>query len=260
MKKLKCLLIAFILISCTLLFACNFNPILSKEISISGSVYIDTQPVVNAQIKSKTQVLCSTDENGNFAFTINAESVTIFVEKSGYLFNPSSLTFTESTTNVLIKGEMVKNLDGILSLSSVNITPSSIVSVTENFQYVANGENCLKAKNFNVEINNKKINCLTFDTYLIKNKNNKIVVEDDLFVETGKNFAINFSLDVYFKLSFNEYIFTEEKKSVINIDRAQTTAMLNENNQIEYTYVGVNSSNNKFSYNVTFIFDYYPDI
>ncbi len=260
MKKLKYFIITFTFLCCALLYACEFNPIPSKEITISGSVYINTEPAVDVQIKSKTQVLCETDENGNFTFTVNAESITIFIEKSGYLFTPNTLTFSESTSDVLIKGEEVENLNGILSLSSINITPSSIVSISENFQYVANGNNCLKAKNFYVEINNKKINCLTFDTYLVKNKNNVILVEDDLFVETGIDFTISFSLDAYFKLSFNEYIFTEEKQSIINIDTVQTTAMLNENNQIEYTYVGVNSSNNKFSYNVTFTFDYYPDI
>ena len=47
---------------------------------------------------------------------------------------------------------------------------------------------------------------------------------------------------------------------MIRVQEKQTTVDLDDNNQIVYTAVGVNSSNNMFTYNISFIFDYYENV
>ena len=240
--------------------ACDFTPAYNKNISVSGTIFCDSAPLDGVVIKSAAQNLMVTSIDGKFNFSITKSSITIYAEKTGYTFSPKSVTVDSDTDDIVFIAKKIVPLDGTLSLSCINITPSSIVSVTDNFQYVQNGDNCLKIKNFNIMVNNKSYNALTKDFYAVKNKSNVIDFPYDISVNTGKAFSIHFSLDAYFISYHSEYEYIEEKKSVLNIMTQQTTADLDSNNQIKYTFVGVNSSNNKFTYNVVFVFDYYPNI
>ena len=259
MKKLQ-MLFVFLIFTCSLILsACDFLPV-GTPLKVSGYVYYNSSPLENVAIKTSTQKLCETNSEGFFTFETNKSQITIYAEKTGYLFQPKSITLTSNNNNVIITAQAIENLNGVLSLSQINITPSSIVSVSDNFQYVKDGQNCLKIKNFYVEVNNKKINCIEDDFYAVKNKTNIINFNDDISIETNTPFSIKFSLDAYFTSYHNEYYFEEEKITVLDITQPQTTAILTENNQIEYSFWGVNASNNKFSYNVTFVFDYYPNV
>ena len=259
MKKIQMFSI-LLLITCSLILsACDFLPVVTP-LTISGYVYYNSKPLENVTIKTSTQKLCTTNSEGYFTFEISKNQVTIYAEKTGFLFEPKSITLNSNNDNVIFTAQPIEELDGVLSLSKINITPSSIVSVSDNFQYVKNGENCLKVKNFYIEINNKKFNCLTSDFYAVKNKSNYILFNDDISIDTNTPFSIKFSLDAYFTSYHYEYVFVEEKTSILEVTQNQTNAILNEQNQIEYSFWGVNASNNKYSYNVTFIFDYFPNI
>ena len=258
MKKFQIILI-LIIMSCSLFFgACDFFTT-STPLTITGYVYCDSEPLKDVTIKSTTQNFCTTNENGYFSFEINKKEIKIYAEKSGYIFDQKSITVNEINSDIIFTAQPVEELNGVLSLAKINITPSSIVSVSDNFMYAQKGNNCLKIKNFYVEINNKKFNCLTKDFFAIKNKSNYIDFDEDISINTNSPFSIKFSLDAYFTSYHNEYVYVEEKTTVLKITQPQTNAMLNENNQIEYSFWGVNSSNNKFSYNVTFLFDYFPN-
>ena len=259
MKNRKSILIASLLAVCILLSGCSFLPN-KNPITCSGGAYIDTLPLSDVQIKTSSKILCKTDTNGKFSFTDNNSEITIYAEKTGYLFSPKEITINKNTENIVFTAKRVEKLNGNLSLSKINITPSSIVSISENYDYKKDNNSCLKIKNFNLSINDKPYNCLNSDFYAIKNKSNYIDFKQDFTIPTNTPFKIKFHLDTYFMLNQNEYIFIEERESVLNVLEEQTNAILNDNNQIEYTIYGINSSNNKFSYSVSFIFDYFENI
>lgn len=259
MRKLKAILMVFVCICSIFLAACDFSPN-TETMSVSGHVYFDSVAMQDVEIKSNTKTLAVSDSSGAFNFEKTKSTTTIYAEKTGYTFTPKSIEVSETTDNIVFIATKIEDLNGTLSLSKINITPTSIVSISDNYLFNLGGKSCLKIKNLYVAIGNAKYNCLTGDFYAEKNKNNFINVEHDLFADTGKNFAIEFSLDAYFSSYRNEYLYSEEKTSILNITTQQTTAHLTDNNQIEYTFVGVNATNNKFSYNITFIFDYYPNV
>ena len=259
MKKLKAILLVFVCICGFMFAACDFSPN-TETMSISGYAYFESVPMKDVLIKSNTKTLTTTNDFGNFSFEKTKTITTIYAEKTGYIFTPKSIEVSETTDNIVFVATKIEDLNGTLSLSKINITPTSIVSITDNYLFNLGGKSCLKIKNINVSIGNSKYNCINQDLYAEKNKNNFINVEHDLFANTGENFAIEFSIDAYFSSYRNEYIYLEEKASILNVTKQQTTAHLTENNQIEYTFVGVNATNNKFSYNITFIFDYYPNV
>ena len=257
MKTSKILVLFCVMVFGMLSCACIFSPP-NASLKVSGYVYCDNQPLEETLIKSSTQKLCYTDEYGHFEFQTSKSHITIFAEKDGYMFLPDSAEIYSSTNNITFTAQKIVPLNGSLSLSKINITPISIVSLADNFQFVENSNVCLKVKSFNVEINGKIYNCLNQDLYAIKNKSNYIDFNNDFSIDTGEQYSIKFTLDAYFTSNHHEYVFVEEKQTILNVSQVQTNANLNENMQIEFSSWGVNSSNNKFSYNVTFIFDYFP--
>lgn len=259
MKKLQSFLMIFVCICSILFSACNFSPS-NETITASGFVYCESEALEDVLIKSNTKTLATTNEDGSFSFEKAKTKTTIYAEKTGYTFTPKAIEITHSAQDIVFTAHKIENLNGTLSLNKINIIPTSIVSISDNYIFNLGGKPCLKIKNLYVGIGNTKYNCLSSDVYAEKNKNNYIDVNNDLFANTGEKFNIEFSLDAYFSSYRNEYVYIEEKPSILKITKQQTTEHLTENNQIEYTFVGVNSTNNKFSYNITFIFDYYPNI
>ena len=260
MKKLKVMLLILFLVCGICLSACNLSTPPTTPLTVSGGVYFNNVGLEGVKIKSNTRTHFTTNPNGTFSFEEKTSQITIYAEKSGYTFSPKFITLTESTENIVFEAFEIEDLDGTLSLSKINITPTSIVSITDNYLYNQDGNNCLKIKNLFVKIGNNEYDSLNKDFFAIKNKSNTINFLQDLSVDTQQAFSIEFYINVYFTSYRHEYTFTESKSSVLNISAKQTTTMLNDQNQLEYTFVGVNASNNKFSYNITFVFDYYPNI
>ena len=260
MKRIKAMFLILLCV-CSLCFtACNYSAPPSTPLTVSGGVYFDNLGLDGVKIKSSTRTLFTTLDNGLFNFEEKSSKITIYAEKEGYTFLPKSITITKSTDKVVFEAFEIEDLNGTLSLCEINVTPTSIVSITDNYSYTQNGTTNLKIKNLFVKMGSNQYDSLTTDFFAEKNKSNKITFLNDLSVNTQENFTIEFYMNVYFTSYRQEYIFTESKVSVLNISSSQTTAMLNEHNQIEYTFVGVNASNNKFSYNITFVFDYFPNI
>ena len=74
---------------CMCFSACNiFYTQSNKTIKASGKVGFENSALSGVNIKTKTQVLCKTDENGNYNFSIKFESVLLtscFASASNYL-------------------------------------------------------------------------------------------------------------------------------------------------------------------------------
>lgn len=261
-KKIICYVLMFV--SVFVLFACDYNPTQTK-IEISGTVYFNNAPLDGVSIRSNTKNFCTTENDGNFIFEENSNSITIFAEKSGYIFSPKSITLSKSQSGIIFEATKIENLNGTLSLSKINITPISIASIQENYLFKnSSGESCLKINQINVSINDNELTALNSCVYAVKYKNNEIDFNKDLSVNTGTKFKILFSVDACYSFASSEQVYTEAKKSVINVTENQTNADLvqtgqNEFGQIVYTLAGVNAGNNNYSYDISFVFDYYPN-
>ena len=259
MKKVITLLL-IIIMGASILTGCDFWESV-EPLTISGYVYLNsTEPLSDVTIKSQTAIYGKTDNNGFFSISVNRSSVEIFAEKSGYSFSPKSAIVSQSTNNLIFSATQTKDLSGLLTLRHLVITPTSIVSFGENYSYQHDGNICLKISDIQINIDNKQFDLLDGDFYAIKNKSNIITINDDVTVNTNYAFNIWFSINAYFTSVNQELVFEEDKQSVIRVQEKQTTVDLDDNNQIVYTAVGVNSSNNMFTYNISFIFDYYENV
>lgn len=261
-KRVFCLML--LIFSIFTFIACDYNPTKTK-LEISGAVYFDNTPLDGVSIRSNTKYFYTTNTNGKFSFDEYSSSVTIFAEKSGYIFSPNSITLTESQSSIIFEATKIENLSGTLSLSKINVMPTSIAGVQENYLFKnSGGESCLKINQINVSVDDDNLQALTSPIYAVKNKNNEIKFTNNLSVNTGERFKIMFSIDACYSFASNEQVYYETKKSVISITESQTNANLvqsgqNEFGQIIYSLDGVNAGNNNFSYNISFIFDYYPN-
>lgn len=228
--------------------------------SASGTVYFNSVEMEDVLIKSSTKYLFTTSLDGKFNVSVPKDTI-IYPEKSGYTFTPSQITITEDTQNILFVAKQIEPLNGSINLAEVIITPTSISSFGDNYNYKQNGEDSLKLSALEITINNKTINPIKNNNcYAIKNKSNSIKIDDDITLPTGIDFSIKFRLSTYFVSNNNEYTYTEDKISILEIKEIQSTNNLTSKNQIEYSAFGVNSSNTKITYNVTFVFNYYPII
>ena len=99
-KKIICYVLMFV--SVFVLFACDYNPTQTK-IEISGTVYFNNAPLDGVSIRSNTKNFCTTENDGNFIFEENSNSITIFAEKGGYIFSPKSITLSKSQSGIIFE-------------------------------------------------------------------------------------------------------------------------------------------------------------
>lgn len=165
----------------------------------------------------------------------------------------------------------IENLDGTLSLSAIQITPTSIIKDDiDKFAY-KNEENvdCLKISQIHIILSGDKTsqnteNALNDIIFAPKNVKTEIAINTDFSVDTCTNFAIEFGIDVYHTVTNEEQLFWETNLTKQQITKKQTnTDLVNFSKiaygQIVYTFSNINSTNAKFSYNITFVFDFYPN-
>lgn len=259
-KSVISFMLIFMLTCCCFLSACIFDGN-TNTINVSGKIYLNSEPLEYVLLKTSTKIWGQSDLNGEFDITINSNgSVIVYPEKPGYEFTPKSVEITQDTKNLIFVAEKVKELDGLLSLAQIIITPTSISSFGDNYSFNQDGQTYLKINKFELDINGIKIDAINSNYLALKNKSNTINIGDDVTIETCVNFSIKFSLDACFVMGNTEYVYDEEKFSVLEVKEKQYTNDLTSKNQIEYTAVGINSSNNKYTYDVTFVFDYYKNI
>ena len=251
-----------LIFACFCFGACDLSFVqTTKTIEVSGSATFNGQALQDVSIKTQTQTLCKTNSEGKFSFTINANQIEIFAEKSGFSFSPHKTLITESISNIAFVAKEVEPLDGEIVLSSVCITPTSIVSVSDNYKYTNNNTDCLKLKSLKVKISDFEYqNFVTDKSFAFKHKNNIYSTSEEYSIKTDNKFSIVFNLSTYFTANNNEYLFTESRTTTLNVAQEKTTAHLNDEGKFEISLYGINSSNNMFSYNITFVFDYYPNI
>lgn len=165
----------------------------------------------------------------------------------------------------------IENLDGTLSLRCIQITPTSIIKDDiDKFAY-KNEENvdCLKISQIHIILSGDKTsqnteNALNDTIFAPKNVKTEIAIKKDFSVDTCTNFSIDFGVDVYHTVTNEEQLFSETNLAKQQITKKQTNTDLtnfskNAYGQIVYTFSNINSTNAKFSYNITFVFDFYPN-
>ena len=263
MKKVRLVFLVMLMVAGFCLSGCDlFFTQTTKTLQVSGTTTFNGSMLEGVEIKTSTQTLCKSDANGNFSFTINSNQIEVFAEKQGYVFSPRSVIITDSTENLSFIAKQIEPLNGEIVLSSVNITPTSIATLPDNFKYSTSSGNCLKIKKLLVKIDNFEYeNFVSNKSMAIKNNTNTYNVGDQEYsIKTQNKFSIKFSLSAYFSAYGSDHEFNETRLTTINVASNKTTAHLNDNNQFEVSLFGINSSNNMFSYNITFIFDYYPTI
>ena len=251
-----------LILACCCFGACDLSFVQTTEtLEISGTVTFEGQALQDVSIKTQTQTLCKTNDEGEFSFTVNANQIEIFAEKDGFSFSPHKTMITESTSDIAFVAKEIETLDGEIVLSSVCITPTSIVSVSDNYKYTNNNTDCLKIKSLEVKISDFEYqNFVPDKSYAYKHQNNNYSTTEEYSIKTNSKFSIEFNLSTYFTANNNEYLFTENRETILNVAQEKTTAHLNDDGKFEVSLYGINSSNNMFSYNITFVFDYYPNI
>lgn len=266
-KKLLCF--ALIFMSAFVFFACDETK--KTTLSISGGVYFNGQGLENVTIHTSSNTYTITGNDGKFSFTEKTNKIVIYPQKDGYTFSPKEQEITASTENIQFIATKIENLVGTLSLSAIQITPTSIAhSDIDKFIY-KNEENsdCLKISQIYVKFSGNTTSQKTESTlsepiFAQKNKKTEIAIKTDFSVQTCKSFSIDFSVDAYHNVAGSEQIFTETVSTKKQITENQTNANLinfskNEYGQIVYSFSAINSTDAKFTYDITFVFDFYPD-
>lgn len=260
MKYVKGVIVAIMLMAVSLtFFACDSN---LPDLSCSGNITINSVALEGVTIKSNIKNYTQTNKSGEYSFTTNAESITIYPEKSGYIFTPKSVTITAGENlDINFVAEEIVEIDGTLKLNKVIISPTVIVNSPENYEYVnsSNGKKGVKAKDIYLWQNNSIL--VTDQTnYLYKNTQNNIDISSNITFDCGQKFSLGILINMYFMPRNHQESSTSEQDSKSNysflyVENAQTNADLI-NNQIVYNLYGINNHLRTVTYNVSFVFDY----
>lgn len=236
-------------------------------VTISGYVTYENQPLSGVKIRSDFYVYTQTDENGFYSFTTTSKQLEFYAKKTSYTFLPKVFNINDKHELYNFEASKAEILDGTLTLSQILISPTSIVSISDNnFAYLKNGNPALKLASFVFEINKQKIDLdfknLTQPFLIEKNIFENVLIENqnpfELEVEDGIiKFQLSFLLKTYYKHSnFDEHIDEEKTFKFLNVSVTADTGDLTENNQIKFIASGINSTNFGFTYNIQFVFDY----
>ena len=257
--KKMVVVIMLTLVSLTL-FACNSN---DSHLSCSGNVTIENIGLNDVVIKSNVKNYATTNENGEYNFITNAKEVVIFPEKSGYIFFPKSATIKAGENeNISFIAEEIVNLEGSLKLSSIIISPTTVLNFPDNFEYtnVSNGKTGIKAKNIYLWDNELSTLVLNSNTYLYKQQENEVDVSENISFGCGQDFSLGILINTYFMPRNKQESYTSEQDTKSNyaflhISETQTNADLVDN-KITYHLFGVNNHLKTITYNISFVFEY----
>lgn len=253
MKKFIYLfLCCLICISCFSISACSNE----SKITYSGSIIFNSNVMEGVVIKTDDRALCISNNNGEFEFTSVSKSVKVYPEKDGYFFEPSFVIVTEESPKCKFEAKKIKELNGTLKLNKVITKPTYIVSYSDNYLYRNKDKDCLKVFDMSLNYKGKIINIFTEDGFLYKNEKNEVIIEDDIEIVCGTQSQIGFLINTYFKYNYNESHTTYTEYSYLYIAGEQTNNKL-KNNQIHYSLEGINNKSNKFTFDITFVFDYF---
>lgn len=234
-------------------FACT--PVELPEFSCAGVITIENSGLDGVVIKSNLRELASTNAAGEFTFTTNAKSLTIIPQKEGYMFEPAKAELKEGQNTANFVAIKVKNLTGTLILSKVVITPTSIVSFGDNYQYLNNGSACLKASAITINYGEQNVSLISQPTYLNKSQENTLPVTGDIRFECGTRQTIGLLINTYFRRYNNEWQTYDTEFINLYITKPQTNKDVT-SGKIVYNMYGINNKSKSFTFDVTFIFKY----
>lgn len=233
-------------------FACQMPK--SPPLSCSGSVTISNVGLEGVVIKSNVKEYATTLAGGEFSFNTNAQSLTIYPYKQGYMFSPESATLTAGENSVSFVAIKVQNLTGTLSLNKIIITPTSIVNTLDNYQYMHNGQECLKASSISLAYNGT-LNLISNPTYLAKSQKNEVACNNAISFKCGQSVTVGVLINTYFTSYHQEWQTSDSEYTNLYITKPQTNKDL-KNNQIIYNMYGINNKSRSFTFDIAFVFDY----
>lgn len=253
----KILITTMLMIFSLTFFACDMPT--SPELSCSGIVTINNIGFNDVVIKSSIKEYATTTPNGAFSFNTKAKTITIYPEKSGYIFSPKQITLKAGQNTANFTAQKIENLQGKLKLNSLIITPTSILSSPENYSFLHNGKQCLKASEITVKYNNliKQLNL--GDVYLSKLEKNVLYNSSNVTFNCGENVSIGLLINTYFNSYYQTFKTTETEFTYLYINKQQTNEML-QDGQVTYNLYGINNKTKCFTFDVAFVFDYIPNI
>lgn len=237
-------------------FACDYVEM--PQINISGIVILSDEGLGNVALNSNFKNITKTNSNGEFEFSINANTLTITPELSGYFFEPSSITVSESKDNIVFNAIKIYDLQGSLVLKKVIITPTSITSYGDNYLYKTGGKDCLKANEISLAFGNDNYNIINEDVFIVKNEKNEFYVDNEIVIGCNTKSSIGFLINTYFKNYNSEWTTSVSNYTYFNILNPQKNSDL-KNGQIEYSLYGINSETRSFSFDISIIFDFLPE-
>lgn len=259
--KKRWLLVVFLAIFTLTLSGCEFYYETGQAYTVEGHVTFEDTPLAGVKIQSDYMVYATTNEQGYYSFKTRASSLTIYAKKSGYRFQPKTVTVKNSNQQYNFVATQAELLNGTLRLNSILITPTSITSLPDNnYSYVQNGASHLKISEFVLKFNQEVEFHLVDAVLLEKNKPNNIATNPDFEFEIQNgvtNFNLQFQLKANFKynLNQNESVSVEPFRN-LSIGSVLDTGSLNESDQVKFIASGINSVHNGFTFDIQFVFNF----
>ena len=252
MKKsfylILCVMVAFVSV---MFCACNRK----TYIYCDGVVEFSGTALQGVSIKSSNKTIDITDSDGKFSFESQSKKIKIYPEKHGYYFEPAFAVVEEGEHVVNFEAKEILNLSGTLQLNKIIISPTYIVSYSDNYLYENNNKDCLKVFDISLHYAGQTYKIVDEQMFLYKNEDNEIAVNEEIEVDCGTQTQIGFLINTYFIYNYNESHTTYTEYSYLIISEHQNNGDL-VNNQIIYSLIGINGKSNKFTFDITFVFDF----
>lgn len=127
-------------------------------------------------------------------------------------------------------------------LKEISVTPVCIInSKSNNFLYENNGEECLKVLEFSIENNDKIINLINEEKYLIKNRNYFFKIPNFNFAIQEGFLKENISIKMVNNFKFGNFQYEVKVSNEPNILRVNKRLTEEKNFQIEFNNINLSS-------------------
>lgn len=239
-------------------FACELPSL--PNLSCSGVITFVGNGLEGVTIKSDVKEYTKTNSNGEYSFETKAKKIKVFPEKDGYMFTPKFVELEAGENTMSFVATKVENLNGTITLSKIVITPTSVLESPDNYVFVNDGKECLKAKDITIYCSGQQIVFNANNMLLEKNKQNEfLITQNNISFECGQDLKLGVLINAYFVIFHQEAYTTDTEFAYLEITNQQTNANL-ENGQIIYTSYGINNKARSFTFDVSFVFDYTQNV
>ena len=247
-----------LMVASLVFFACELPTL--PNLTCSGIVMFEQSGLEGVTLKSEVKDYAITNVKGEYTFNARVKKIKIIPEKEGYIFSPKFVEVTEGENIINFTAIKVEKLTGSLLLSKIVIMPTSILNSPDNFVFINNGNECLKPKDISIVCNDEKIVLNETNTYLEKNKQNEILItQTSVSFVCGEELKLGVLINAYFMAFYQEVFTTDTDFSYLEITEPQTNANL-ENGNIVYTLYGINNKARTFTFDISFVFNFIPNV